>query len=131
MIDALRRVLSADPRIAYALVFGSTERGTAGPRSDLDLAIGVTKGVDLSALEIGEIVSRLEAAASKPVDLVLLEAAPPGLAYRVFRDGRTIFARDAAALVERKARAVLEYLDFQPVEALFSRSVLGGGSRGR
>jgi hypothetical protein len=30
----------------------------------------------------------------------------------VFRDGRVIFERDHRALVERKARAILEYLDF-------------------
>jgi predicted nucleotidyltransferase len=129
--DALRSSISADPRIAYALVFGSTERGTAGPHSDLDLAIGLAKGVHLSALEIGEIVSRIEAVARTTVDLVILDTAPPGLAYRVFRDGRPLFVRDAAALVDRKARAVLEYLDFQPIEALFERNVLDAGADGR
>lgn len=34
---------------------------------------------------IGELGSTLEAAAGRPVHLVLLDEAPPGLSYRVFR----------------------------------------------
>ena len=49
---------------------------------------------------------------------------PPGLAYRVFRDGVVLLARDRVALVERKVRAILEYLDFQPIERAFSEAVL-------
>jgi len=61
---------------------------------------------------------------------VLLDEAGPGLAYRVFRDGRVILDRDRRALVQRKARAILEYLDFRPVEETFTRAVLGAGFRG-
>jgi hypothetical protein len=35
------------------------------------------------------------------VDLVLLDEAGPGLAYRVFRDGRVVFVRDRSTLVDR------------------------------
>ena len=47
---------------------------------------------------------------------MLLDEAPAPLAYRIFRDGRLIVERDHAALVARKARVLLEYLDFKPVE---------------
>jgi predicted nucleotidyltransferase len=130
VIERLRPVLEADPRIAYAILFGSRGRGTAHGRSDTDLAVGLTKGVRLSAGELGDLVSRLEAAAGGRVDLVLLDEARPGLAYRVFRDGRVIFEKDHRALVERKARAILEYLDFRPLEEMFTRAVLGTGHRG-
>jgi len=129
--QTLRRVLSDDPRVAYALVFGSRARGSAGPESDVDIAIALTKGTRLSALELGKLVAQLEEVAAKPIDLVLLDEAPPGLAFRVFRDGRPLFVRDESALIERKVRAVLEYLDFQPIEALFARGVLGARSHGR
>jgi predicted nucleotidyltransferase len=43
MLDTLQRILSDDARIAYALVFGSTARGTAGGRSDHDIAVGLAK----------------------------------------------------------------------------------------
>jgi uncharacterized protein YutE (UPF0331/DUF86 family)/predicted nucleotidyltransferase len=129
VVEELRRALAADPRIAYALVFGSSARGAAHAHSDLDLALGLAAGVRLSALELGELAARLEDAAGKPVDLVLLEDAPPGLAYRVFRDGQPLLERDPRAMVERKARAILEYLDFQPFEELCARGALEGPRR--
>jgi predicted nucleotidyltransferase len=127
--EALRRVLEADPRIAYALLFGSSVRGMHG-ESDIDLALGLSSGVELSVLELGDLAARLEAAAGRPVDLVLLDEAPPGLAYRVFRFGLELVVRDRRALVDRKARAILEYLDFRPVEELCTKGVLAA-ARGR
>ncbi len=131
MLDPLRSVLQCDARVAYALVFGSVARGTASAGSDLDVAVGLYPGVRLSALEVGGLISRLEAASGASVDLVLLDEAPPALAYRVFRDGQTLIERDRKALVERRARAILEYLDFQPIEELCTRGALAAAARGR
>lgn len=131
MIEALRHVLAEDPRIAYAFVFGSSARGEGGVHSDVDVAVGLAAGVRLTALGLGALAARLENAAGRPVDLVLLEESPPGLAFRVFRDGRPIVERDRRAMVQRKARAILEYLDFQPIEELFARGVLGAAAHGR
>jgi len=128
--DGIRAILEADPRFAYALVFGSTARGTHHAGSDIDVAVGLLPGTRLSALEIGEIIARLETAAHRDVDLVLLDEAPPALAYRVFRDGRLLFERDHAAMVERKTRAILEYLDFKPIADVFTRSVLKAARHG-
>lgn len=127
----MRAVLEADERVQYALLFGSRARGSAHDASDVDVAVGLGPGVRLNALEVGALVSRLEAAAGRSVDLVLLDEAPPAVAYRVFRDAVPIFTRDRAALVERKARAILEYLDFRPVEELCARGVAAAASRGR
>ncbi len=129
MFDALRQALEQDPRIAYALVFGSQARGTARPDSDLDVAVGVAR--PLTAHELGDVVSRLESATGQHVDLVLLDEAPPALAYRVFRDGVVVLERDRPALVKRKAWAILEYLDFKPIEDICVRGVLAAAKRGR
>ena len=131
MLEALRASLAEDPRIAYALVFGSHARGSATPHSDVDVAIGLGAGTGLEPLELGALIARLEAAACRPVDLVLLDEAPPGLAYRVFRDGVVICARDRGALSDRRARAIMEYLDFLPFEELFARGALAAAARGR
>ncbi len=132
MIDALRQVLEADSRVAYALVFGSVARGTSHPGSDVDVAIGLAGRQPLTSAEVGEIISRLEVAtAGRSVDLVLLDEAPPPLAYRVFRDGKAIVVRDPAAFADRKTRAVLEYLDWKPIEEIFARGVLAAAARGR
>lgn len=79
----------------------------------------------LTSLELGDIASKLEAAAGRPVDIVDLEEAPPALAYRVYRDGRVLLERDRQRLVARRARAILEYLDFKPIEDQFVRRARG------
>jgi len=130
VIRRLRALFEDDPRVTYAILFGSKARGTAHGSSDTDVAIGLARGAWLSAPELGDLVSRLETVAGGRVDLVLLDEAGPSLAYRAFRDGRVIFERDHRALVERKARAILEYLDFRPVEETFTRRVLQAARRG-
>lgn len=120
----MTRVLEGDPRIAYGLVFGSVARGHAHPGSDVDVAVGLSPGSELGPQAVGRLISDLERASGRTVDLVLLHEAPPALAYRVFRDGAVLFARNRPALVERQVRAVLDYLDFRPFEQAFVRGVL-------
>lgn len=120
----MTRVLDADSRIAYGLVFGSTGRGDARHDSDVDIAIGLVSSAVFDGLAIGRLVSDLERASGRRVDLVLLDEAPPALAYRVFRDGVVLFTRDRSALVERRVRGILDYLDYRPFEAAFVRGVL-------
>ena len=116
--------------MAFALLFGSRGRGTARAQSDVDVAIGLARGATLAAADAGELVSRLEQAAGGPVDLVILDEAGPGIAYRAFRDGRLLTTRDRRRFVERKARAILEYLDWKPIEEQFTRAALEASRRG-
>ena len=125
-------MLAADPRVAYALLFGSRARGTAGEGSDLDVAIAFHTGVSMDTGALGELVSALESAAGGPsVDLLLIDEAPPPVAYRAFRDGVILVENDHRALAVRKARAILEYLDFRPFEELVARGVLSAAAHGR
>ena len=125
--EEIRSVLMHEPRVTYALVFGSTARGTARADSDLDVAIG--RNAPFAILELGDLISRLESATGKTVDLVQLDDAQPALAYRIFKDGVVVFERDREALVQRKARAILDYLDFKPIEDLCVRGVLAAAAR--
>ena len=76
-MEALKGVLEADPGIAYALVFGSTARGTGHSGSDVDVAFALTEGRRPTALELGDLASRLETATGRRVDLVDLTEAHP------------------------------------------------------
>lgn len=130
-METLRRVLEADSRLGYALVFGSAARGEQHAGSDLDVAVAASEGRKLSALDVGDIASKLDAAAGRLVDVVDLDAAPPALAYRIFRDGVVLLERERSRLVARRARAVLEYLDWKPVEDQLAHGVLAATGRGR
>jgi predicted nucleotidyltransferase len=130
MTNALREVLAAEPKIGYALLFGSRARGTAHEDGDVDLAIG-GRNMKFSLLELGGLIARLEEVACTSVDLVLLDEAPPGLAFRIFQAGLVLFDRDHPAFVERKAKAMLEYYDWQPIEQRLARAVLEAVRDGR
>jgi predicted nucleotidyltransferase len=127
----LDEIVAEDPRIAYAIVFGSVARAAARGSSDLDLAIGLLPGAVLAPLELGALSARIEAARGRPVDLVVVDEAPPPLAYRIFRDGCLVFERDHAVQANHRAKAILEYLDFRPIEELCARGVLAAAARGR
>jgi len=129
MLDELRRVLEADPDIAYALLFGSGGRGTLSPTSDVDVAVELRRGAPHDTATLGQLAARLESATGRRVDLVLMDEAPAPLAYRIFRDGKVVLERDHAALVWRKAQAILQYLDFKPVEELCAEGVLRAAAR--
>jgi hypothetical protein len=132
MLDALRRALEDEPGVAYALLFGSSVRGTGHFDSDADIAIELTPGAPRDIRALGSLTARLESAARRHVDLVLLDEAPVALAYRIFRDGHLLVERDHRALVARKTRALLDYLDFRPVEERCAAGVLrAAAARGR
>ena len=131
MQEKLAEVLRCDKRIAYGILFGSAARGSKTAHGDLDIAVELAAGESMTALELGALVSRLEQASGETVDLVRLEEAPPGLAFRIFRDGVSLHVADREAYVARKARAILDYLDFKPVEELCARGVLEAARRGR
>lgn len=128
VFEAVGKLLGADPRIRYALVFGSCARGSTHPHSDFDVAIGGLTS-PLSTLEYGDLVGRIEAIVGRDVDLILLDEAPPGLAYRVFKEGVVVLDGDPHALSARRARAILDYLDWKPVEELFA-GTRGDSDRG-
>ena len=126
----MRCVLASVPHAAFAIVFGSTARGTSHAGSDLDIALGFTGGYRPSVREIGVIVSGLEEATGHTVDFLDLDRATlrlgvPGVPRR--RGG--VGTRSGRPFVAGKARAILEYLDFEPLERAFSDAVLSRNDR--
>lgn len=85
----------------------------------------------MSILDLGELAADLERDTGHPIDLVLVDEAPPGLAYRIFNDGQLLLKRNHHAFVARKVRAILEYLDFAPFEASCARAVIAAAAHGR
>ena len=131
MIAEIRAVLETDPDVLYGLVFGSAARGQLHATSDLDVALELRRGAPRDLHRLGRLIRQLETAAGRPVDLVLLDEATAPVAYRIFRDGVVVAERDHAALAARKARAILEYLDFRPIEERCATGVLRAAARGR
>lgn len=87
------------PSLLAIYAFGSRLNGTAGPDSDLDLAVLVPGYAE--PLDLFELAGDLADAAGCPVDLLDLRAASTVMQYQVITRGECWWARDAqAALYE-------------------------------
>ncbi|GAA0760857.1 type II toxin-antitoxin system antitoxin [Ideonella azotifigens] len=87
------------PGLLAVYVFGSRAQGTAGPQSDLDMAVLVAGQVE--PLVLWELAGDLADLSGCPVDLLDLRAASTVMQYQVITTGQRWWALDAqAALYE-------------------------------
>lgn len=94
--QAIVEVLQARvPGLLGIYAFGSRTRGTAGPDSDLDLAVLVAGYADPVAL--WQLAGDLADVAGCPVDLLDLRAASTVMQYQVITTGQRWWAADATA----------------------------------
>jgi predicted nucleotidyltransferase len=114
--DAIRRVVEVGHGDLVAVyVFGSTARGTRRDDSDVDVGV-LLQGQPprtLAGLKLG-LEGELERALGLPVQLVVLNTAPPDLIHRVLRDGDLLLDRDPSARIRFEVQARREYFDVLP-----------------
>jgi predicted nucleotidyltransferase len=110
---AIAHAVSGEPSVVAAYLFGSVARGTAGPLSDIDVALLLPPGADGDAL-CDRVVERLASELrTDRIDVVSLRRAPLPLRYRVVSEGAVVLSRDRAALERFFVESVLQYLDFK------------------
>jgi uncharacterized protein len=130
LVDSLRRLFArhAD-RIACAYLYGSTARGEARADSDIDVALLLrdTPPAKLEGLGF-DIAGELERALGRPVDIVVLNRAPPDLVHRVLRDGVLVHESDRRMRVAFETRMRAEYFDVLPYLRQYRRSIAGRGA---
>lgn len=87
------------PALLAVYLFGSRAQGTAGPASDVDLAVLVSG--KLEPLLLWELAQTLAGQAGCDVDLLDLRAASTVMQYQIITTGTRLWAKDAqAALFE-------------------------------
>ncbi|MGH2772905.1 MAG: type VII toxin-antitoxin system MntA family adenylyltransferase antitoxin [Actinomycetota bacterium] len=122
LLAELRTLLAKQADVLVAYLFGSRARGTAGPISDIDIAVLLEPGADSwnRSLELLGDLSTLNDSAQ--VDLVILNDASIDLGYRVLRDGIVLTCKDEKSRIAHFVRTVNEYLDMAP----FRRTLAAG-----
>lgn len=113
--SALRAVLADRDGVVSAYLFGSTARGTATSRSDVDVAVLFRPAPPstVSGLRL-DLAAALERRLRRPVQLVVLNRAPCDLTHRVLRDGILVLDRDPVARIRFEVRTRNEYFDLKP-----------------
>jgi hypothetical protein len=112
---SIAAVLSTNPSVVAAWLFGSVARGTAREDSDLDVAILLAPPAaaeDRRALH--DLAARLEQAAGRRVDLVVLGDHDPIIAHRVLSEGRLVLCRDRERRIDFESRIHMRYMDWVP-----------------
>jgi predicted nucleotidyltransferase len=89
-IVGLTKMIAAHAGVKRVILFGSRARGTASPRSDIDLAIEVEESVNWDDLwlKVDDYPTLLH------VDLVPMHQITGVFQERVKRDGRLLYARN-------------------------------------
>jgi|SRR5215471_9684865 len=110
--------------IVAAMLIGSQARNTAGPLSDVDVAVWHEGQLDAGTrlrlqLELTRAAS--DALGSEAVDVVMLNEASPLMRHRAVRDGRRLVDRNPRTRVRLEARSILDYLDTAPLRAELAR----------
>lgn len=124
LIPSLRQFFAHHAEgLVCVYLYGSQARGTAGPASDVDLA--VLYAVDPpDALEgwSPDWVADLERRLGRSVDVVALGRAPVDLVHRVLRDGVLVGEWDRAARIRFEVRARNAYFDLLPYLRQYRRT---------
>jgi predicted nucleotidyltransferase len=129
----LERYFASLDGVVLAYLFGSHARGQAWAQSDVDVAVLLEGHPDNdrcfdARLEV--IGGLMEILNTNEVDVLILNQAPPALAYAVLRDGILLFCRDHQARIEYQLHTVNEYLDFRPILKRHERAILEKARRG-
>lgn len=111
-LDRVAALLSAQPDIVFATVFGSVAEGTQRQGSDLD--VGVLADVPLGPQRKQQLIGELARATGRPVDLVDLHDAGPVVLMSALR-GRRLVGRGSAVNAALLVRAWTDAADFLPV----------------
>jgi predicted nucleotidyltransferase len=115
--SGLRDFFHANPHGALAVyLYGSRARDENRESSDVDVAILLREPPPRTLGHPAiRLAGELEDHLGLPVDVVVLNDAPPDLVHRILRDGRILIDRDPAARIRFEIRARNEFFDLQPV----------------
>lgn len=114
--------------IVALYLFGSFARGNANENSDIDLAIIFDKNVPSEIYfekKMDYLILATEVLRTDEIDLIVLNNAPPSLAYRVFSEGKVLYENEEkkSQRVALQARVFNLYFDFMPVRKTVSEGL--------
>ena len=112
------------PEVVAAYLIGSQARGTAGPLSDIDVAILHVRGLtprERLDLRLALMASAGKALGTEEIDIVPLNDAPPLLRHRALRDGILLLDHNPKERIAFQVKTLNDYVDTEPLRQLTAR----------
>lgn len=100
--------------LLFAYLFGSQGKGNVHPHSDIDIAAFVSPKLSPARrndLRLTLASDLMEGLGRNDLDLVILNDAPPFLAFQAIQPGVVLFSRDELARTRYEARTMSLYFD--------------------
>ncbi len=125
-INKITSYFKSRDEVSALYLFGSAARSRLTKDSDIDIAVLINER-QLKRKTFDDIISDYyEASASfslRSVDIVILNSASPYLKHRILKTGEILFDRSRKLRVAFTTRAIIEYIDFRPIEKIFNKAV--------
>jgi len=114
--------------ISALYIFGSAANGKEIAESDVDIAVLIND--HKKGRRTYDSLRKTYYAASpklsiRPVDIVIMNTAPPFLKHRIIKTGKVLFDRNKRLRTRFTANAIIEYLDYKPIEDICLKAVAG------
>jgi hypothetical protein len=114
--------------ISALYIFGSAANGKETAESDTDIAVLIND--HKKGRRTHDSLKKTYCAASpklsiRPVDIVILNTASPFLKHRIIKTGKVLFDRNRRLRKRFTANAIIEYLDYKPIEDICLKAVAG------
>lgn len=120
----LRSFFRREQAVTVAYLFGSAAEGATGPLSDVDIAVLLQEGHDLTLDLRLHLMDKLAEILGRETDLVILDEANPLLRYEVISHGKVLYCRDESERVAFEERTLDEYLDMGKIEKEYLKCLL-------
>ncbi len=112
--------------VSALYIFGGLAKNRKTAESDIDVAVLI----DESKLKRKrfELLRKKYYTVSptfsmRPVDIVILNTAPPFLKHQVLKTGRVLFDRNRKLRVRFTTNAIIEYLDYKPIQDTYLKAL--------
>ncbi|BBO88479.1 type VII toxin-antitoxin system MntA family adenylyltransferase antitoxin [Desulfosarcina ovata] len=128
-VPEIIKAIEADPVVVVLFAFGSLATGPLKPLSDLDFGILLDDRLDKRQRfdkHIQLIGLFSDTFRTDEIDLIILNDAPPRMAFQIFKTGKILVCRSTAALIDFRERLVTQYLDFKCMRDAFDAVFLEG-----
>lgn len=116
--DRLKDMFAGDRKMDVLYLFGSYSKGKVSPISDVDFAVLISENIpesDYFQSRLHILADLMSAVKSSNIELVVLNAAPILLAFKVIASRNIIVENNASHRVHFEASVINRYLDLRPL----------------